>query len=99
MGTGMAASLLSCRRILMMGNHGVLVTASTIPEAFEDLYFLERACQTLILALSTGQDLNIMPPALASRTADDWENYSGMASAHFDELKRALDGKDPCYAH
>ncbi len=93
------AAALDGRRILMMGNHGVLVTASTIPEAFEDLYFLERACRTLILALSTGQDLNVMPPALASRTANDWETYSGMAFAHFDELKRALDSKDPSYAH
>ena len=34
----------------------------TVAEAFDDLYYLERACQTLVLAYSTGQKLNIMPP-------------------------------------
>jgi ribulose-5-phosphate 4-epimerase/fuculose-1-phosphate aldolase len=83
----------------MMGNHGVLVVAATIPEAFEDLYFLERACQTMILAYSTGQELQVMTPALAARTARDWEEYSGMAFAHFDQLKRVLDSQDPSYAY
>jgi ribulose-5-phosphate 4-epimerase/fuculose-1-phosphate aldolase len=87
------------RRILMMGNHGVLVAGNTIAEAFEDLYFLERACQTLILAYSTGQPLNVMSPALAERTARDWEDYSGMSFAHFAELKRILTASDPSYAH
>ena len=92
------AGALGNRRILMMGNHGVLVTGPTIAEAFEDLYFLERACQTLILAYSSGQPLNVMSPALAERTALDWEDYSGMSFAHFDELKRTLDRQDPGYA-
>jgi ribulose-5-phosphate 4-epimerase/fuculose-1-phosphate aldolase len=93
------ANALGSHRILMMGNHGILVTASTIPEAFEDLYFLERACQTMILAYSTGQELKVMTPALAARTAQDWEEYSGMAFAHFDELKCVLDRQDPSYAY
>ncbi|WP_307269877.1 class II aldolase and adducin N-terminal domain-containing protein [Labrys wisconsinensis] len=92
------ADILGNRRVLMMGNHGVLVVAPTIAEAFEDLYFLERACQTLVLAYSTGQPLNVMSPELAERTAVDWEDYSGMSFAHFDELKRALDRQDPAYA-
>lgn len=92
------ANALGNRRVLMMGNHGVLVVAPTIAEAFEDLYFLERACQTLILAYSSGQALNVMPPQLAERTARDWEDYSGMSFAHFDELKRALDRQDAAYA-
>jgi ribulose-5-phosphate 4-epimerase/fuculose-1-phosphate aldolase len=93
------ASVLGGRQILMMGNHGVLVVAATIPETFEDLYFLERACQTMVLAYSTGQELKVMTSALAARTAQDWERYSGMAFAHFDELKRVLDIQDPSYAH
>ena len=93
------ASALGSRRVLMMGNHGVLVVAATIPEAFEDLYFLERACQTMILAYSTGQELQVMTPALAARTAQDWGEYSGMAFAHFDQLKRVLDSQDPSYAY
>jgi ribulose-5-phosphate 4-epimerase/fuculose-1-phosphate aldolase len=92
------AAALGDRRILMMGNHGILVTADTVAEAFEDLYFLERACQTLILAYSTGRELSVMPPELAEVTARGWEKYSGMASAHFDALKQGLDRTDPDYA-
>ncbi len=55
------ARVLGNRRTMMMGNHGVLCAAPTVAEAFEDMYFLERACQTLVLAYSTGQKLNIMP--------------------------------------
>jgi ribulose-5-phosphate 4-epimerase/fuculose-1-phosphate aldolase len=92
------AAALGEQRILMMGNHGILVAAKTVAEAFEDLYFLERACQTLVLAYATGQELRVLSPELAERTARGWEKYSGMASAHFDALKHGLDRTDPDYA-
>ncbi|MBW0002069.1 MAG: class II aldolase/adducin family protein, partial [Hyphomicrobiales bacterium] len=43
-------------------NHGVLVAGNTVAEAFDDLYYLERSCRTMMLAYSTGQKLNVMPP-------------------------------------
>jgi ribulose-5-phosphate 4-epimerase/fuculose-1-phosphate aldolase len=92
------AAALGEHRVLMMGNHGILVTAETVPEAFEDLYFLERACQTLVLAYSTGQELRVMPPELAERTARGWDKYKQMALAHFDALKQGLDRAEPEYA-
>lgn len=82
----------------ILGNHGVLVVADTIAEAFDDLFYLERACQTLVLAYSTGRPLNVMPAALAEATARGWEDYKGAAFAHFEEMKRILDAKDPSYA-
>jgi ribulose-5-phosphate 4-epimerase/fuculose-1-phosphate aldolase len=96
-GERLAAALGGARR-MMMGNHGVLVVAPTVAEAFHDLYYLERACQTLVLAYSTGQTLNVMPPALAERTARDWDDYNDMAFAHFAEMKRLLDRRDASYA-
>ncbi len=91
------ARVLGNRNIMMMGNHGILVAGETIAKAFDDLYFLERAAKTLILAYSTGQPLSIMSDALASRTAQDWEDYSEMSQAHFDELKLMLDEHDQSY--
>jgi ribulose-5-phosphate 4-epimerase/fuculose-1-phosphate aldolase len=85
-------------RRMMMGNHGLLVVADTVAEAFDDLYYLERACRNLVLAYSTGQWLNIMPDEVAERTARDWEEYTTAAFAHFVELKSLLDAKDPSYA-
>ena len=83
---------------MMMGNHGVLIAAETVAQAFDDLYYLERACQTLVLAYSTGQKLNVMPAELAEKTARGWENYKDSAFVHFAEMKRILDAKDPSYA-
>ncbi len=85
-------------RRVMMGNHGVLVVAATVAEAFDDLFYLERACQTLVLAYSTGQPLNVMSDEVAERTARGWEEYKDAAFSHFEELKRLLDAKDPSYA-
>ncbi|MER8421065.1 class II aldolase/adducin family protein [Mesorhizobium sp. M1329] len=83
--------------ILMMGNHGVTVSARTVAEAFHHLYYLERAARTLILAYSSGQPLAEMPDALAASTADDWISYNDQAFAHFDAMKRRLDRIDPSY--
>lgn len=82
---------------MIMGNHGLLVTAATVAEAFEDLYFLERAAKTLVLAYATGQPLNVMPDELAEKTARSWESYGESAFAHFRDLRRMLDLKDPSY--
>ncbi len=40
-----------------MGNHGVLTAAKTVAKAFDDLFYFERSCQTLIGAYQTGQKL------------------------------------------
>jgi ribulose-5-phosphate 4-epimerase/fuculose-1-phosphate aldolase len=91
------ARVLGNKSRMMMGNHGVLVTAATVAEAFEDLYYLERAAQTMVLAYSTGQKLNVMPDDIAEKTARGWEDYGGMAFAHFEDQKRMLDRIDPSY--
>jgi ribulose-5-phosphate 4-epimerase/fuculose-1-phosphate aldolase len=85
------------KRRMMLGNHGVLVVAGTVAEAFDDLYYLERACQTQVLAYSTGQPLSLMSPEVAERTARGWDDYKGAAFAHFEEMKKILDARDPSY--
>jgi ribulose-5-phosphate 4-epimerase/fuculose-1-phosphate aldolase len=93
------AGLLGNRRVMMMGNHGLLVTGRTVAEAFDELYYLERACQTLVIAYSTGQKLNVMSDELAERTARDWEAYTDAAFSHFDEMKEVLRAKDASFEH
>ncbi len=83
--------------ILLMGNHGVTVSAGTVAEAFEHLYFFERASKTLMLAYASGQPLNILSDETAEKTAQGWRDYNDMAFAHFDALKAMLDRKDPSY--
>jgi ribulose-5-phosphate 4-epimerase/fuculose-1-phosphate aldolase len=91
------AAALASHPVLLMGNHGLSVTAATVAEAFEHLYFFERASRTLMLAYATGQPLNVMSDAIASRTAEGWHAYQGAAFAHFEQLKAMLDAKDASY--
>ncbi|MGJ4946463.1 class II aldolase and adducin N-terminal domain-containing protein [Bradyrhizobium sp. HKCCYLS1011] len=92
------AGLLGDKSRLMMGNHGVLVIANTVGEAFDDIYTLERACQILVQAYATGQPLKVLPDAIAEHTAQDWEQITDFSIAHFEEMKRCLDAEDPSYA-
>lgn len=82
---------------MIMCNHGVSVAAATVADAFEELYFLERAAKTLMLAYSSGQPLNIMPDELAEKTAAAWDDFRGMGQFHFQYLKSELDKTDPTY--
>ncbi len=85
------ASTIGNRKVLMMANHGVTVIGETVGEAFDTMYYLEKAAQTMILALSTGRPLNVMADDLAEATAAGWDDYKGADEAHFAELKRMLD--------
>ncbi|WP_230950131.1 class II aldolase and adducin N-terminal domain-containing protein [Burkholderia cepacia] len=90
-------ALLKDKSRLMMGNHGVLVTAPTVGEAFDDMYTLERACQILVNAYATGKPINVLSDEVAEKTARDWEGFRDFSIAHFDEMKRILDVEEPSY--
>ncbi len=91
------AETLGNKPILIMGNHGVSVAAETVAEAFDHLYYFERAAGTLLTAYATGQPLAVMSDNLAAKTAAEWEPYKGMGYAHFDHLKRQLNKNQPDY--
>ena len=92
------ARLMGNKQIMMMGNHGILVCAATVAEAFDLTYYLERACRNLVLAYQTGQKLHVMSPSVAEKTAQEWEGDREQFLAHFDEMKQILDETDPSYA-
>lgn len=95
-GERIAGALGSCSTLLM-ANHGLTVTGATVAEAFERLYFFEKAAQTVLLALGTGRPLAVMSDAVAAHTAEGWKAYAGMADAHFSHLKSVLDREEPDY--
>ncbi len=97
------AHALGGKSVLMMRNHGVLVVGATVPQAFERLYFLERACQAQVLALSTGRALRPIPDAVARATVEQFHTGAAVggldrADLHFAALKRLLDRSEPDYA-
>ena len=91
------AGLIGDKPILVMGNHGLLVIGKSVVEAFDDLYYFERACETLVLAYATGQTLNVVSDQVAQTTAQQWQNYPDLATNHFAELMRILDQSEPEY--
>ena len=91
------AQALGNHSTMLMGNHGVTTSGPTVAEAFEDLYFFERAAETLMTAYASGQPLNVMDDDLAAKTAEDWVAYKGSGYAHFEQLKEMLDRTDPSY--
>ena len=83
---------------LLLANHGILTVAPTIAQAFDDLFYFEKACETYLTALSTGKELNIASNEVAEKTAQDWENYStDMAGLHLKAIRSILDSEDSSY--
>ena len=48
------ARVLGSKRVMFLANHGVIVVGPTVAEAFDSMYYLERACRLQVLARSTG---------------------------------------------
>ncbi|MGI9419040.1 MAG: class II aldolase and adducin N-terminal domain-containing protein [Geminicoccaceae bacterium] len=91
------AAALGDKSVLMMGNHGVMVVGQSVAEAFDTLFYLERAAQTMVLAYQTGQPLRVLPDDIARRTAQQWAQYPEIGEKHLSELKRLLDEDEPDY--
>jgi ribulose-5-phosphate 4-epimerase/fuculose-1-phosphate aldolase len=71
----------------------VIICGDSVAEAFDDLYYLERAAEVQILAMSTGKALRIVPENVANQFLVDMKKDGGKASwakLHFDALKRGL---------
>ena len=92
------ASCIGNHNTLLLANHGILTAAPTVAQAFDDLFYFEKACETYITALSTGKELNIANPEIAEKTAQDWENYStNLGELHLKAIRSILDSEDPTY--
>ena len=92
------ASMMQGKSILMMAGHGVTVTGPTMREAFNDLYYLERAAMFQVLARSTGQELIDIPPDVIEKTHQQQLTESKIvADRHFTALKRMLEKQEPEY--
>ena len=83
---------------MVMGSHGVLVIGSSAADAFNRLYYFERAAETYIRALQTGKPLRVLSDAVAEKTAQEWEGYPGGADLHMIKLKEILDREGSDYA-
>jgi ribulose-5-phosphate 4-epimerase/fuculose-1-phosphate aldolase len=85
------------KTVLLMANHGVLVTGKSVAAAFDELYYFERAAQTLLTCYSTGKPLRIVPDSIAALTERQWHDYGQLALDHLDNIKAILDEEEPAF--
>ncbi|ATJ83119.1 class II aldolase/adducin family protein [Halomonas beimenensis] len=85
--------------ILLLGNHGVIATGADVAEAFDNLYYFERACRSYLVARASGLPLAPVAPEVARKTAAQWDDYAraGAPQAHFAALMRLLDKEGDDY--
>ena len=86
------------KKVMIMGNHGVMVLGDSVADTFNRLYYFERAAETYIRALQTGRPLRVLSDEIAEKTAREIETYPGQAERHMAELKAILDEEGSNYA-
>jgi len=91
------------KRLLFMANHGITTVGESVADAYNRLYYIERAAQVQIYAMWTGQPLKQLPEAVIKKTKNDiggarFYNVPTPAERHFCALKRILDREEADYA-
>jgi ribulose-5-phosphate 4-epimerase/fuculose-1-phosphate aldolase len=86
------------QKVMIMGNHGIMIIGATVAETFNRLFYFERAAETYIRALQTGQPLRVLSDEIAEKTASELEVYPEQDERHLAELKAILDEEGSNYA-
>jgi len=87
------------KRVMIMGNHGIMIIGATVAETFNRLFYFERAAETYIRALQTGQPLRVLSDEIAEKTARELDDYPEQDERHLAELKAILDEEGSNYAN
>jgi ribulose-5-phosphate 4-epimerase/fuculose-1-phosphate aldolase len=96
------AGVIGRNHVLFMKNHGVLVTGDTVAQAYRRLYKLERVCRAQLLAMSSGQPLEVLSEEIVAQVQapplDDRHSRSERERLFFEAMMRILDRENPGYA-
>ena len=86
--------------VLMMANHGVTVVGPTVRDAFNDLYYLERAAKVQTLAKLHDKPLKMVSESVREVARQQFaEDLPKVAERHFGALQRMLRRDDSRFAH
>lgn len=84
---------------MILRNHGLLTTGASIPEAFNNMFRLERACQVQVAALSCNTEISLPPREVVDGAAHLYK--PGVRRRYglleWPALLRKLDRIDPSY--
>jgi len=91
---------LGASNAMLLRNHGTLAVGRNVAECFIRLYYLERACQAQIMALSAGDNLNTPPQGSPEITAQQGAVGLPLAANFlaWPALKRKAYRLDPSFA-
>jgi len=76
--------------VAFLGNHGVIVCGQRVDYAYDDLYYLERACMVQVLAQSTGRKMMPVDDKLAAHVAAQTMGERLQSELFFESLRRTL---------
>ena len=76
--------------VAFLGNHGVVVCAERVDYAYDDLYYLERACMAQVLAESTGRPLAPINADVARHVASQMHGERLQSELFFEALRRTV---------
>lgn len=96
------AHIMGSKHVMFMKNHGVLVVGDTVAQAYRRLYKLERVCRAQIMAMSTGQPLEVLSDDVVAQVqappTDDRHSRAEREQLYFEAMMRVLDRQCPGYA-
>ena len=85
-------------KAMILRNHGLLTCGESIAEAFDLMYYLERACQTQVSALGGGAKVRMVAPEVAEKVAQQFKSLPYKAKkTEWKALMRMLDKTDASY--
>lgn len=85
------AEVMGSKRVLMHQSHGPITCGDSVAEAFDEIYYLERACEVQLLAMNTGKPTVTIKDSVARFYKDQVDQFRGCwAQDHFEARKRAL---------
>ena len=84
------AEVMQSADIVFLGNHGVIVCGPSIAYAYDDLYYLERACMVEVLAARSGSTLAPVNRSFVDQVALQLEGERLQSSLFFEALRRTL---------
>ena len=83
--------------VMILRNHGLLAVGTTIPLAFSNLFNLQFACETQVLAMAGNAALNLPPPGVSAHTAQLALAPDAPFGTEWAGLLRKLDRVDASY--
>lgn len=85
---------LGSHNAMILKNHGLLTCGKSIPEAFQEMYFLERACEIQLRALAGNAELNLPSQKVCELTAEQYrrDEMDGIMALQWEAALRMIEG-------